>query len=404
MSELKSPFRYDFVGSFLRPHALKEARAQYKAGAIDRAALTAVENEEITRLIEKQKRAGFHAITDGEFRRSYWHLDFMWGFHGIDEVELDHGYYFHGEETTHGSLRVSGKISGENHPFVEHFKFVKQFEDENCIARQTMPAPAQLLAELYREDNGKNTDAVYPDHEQLLQDIAAAYRTVIRDLYAAGCRSIQFDDCTWGMICDPNYQNFLKETNTKVEDVAAEYLRLNNLALEDRPEGLTITTHVCRGNYHSTWASQGGYAPIAPFLFAQENVDAFYLEFDDERSGSFEPLKYVADGKKVVLGLITTKSPRLEDKDAVIARIHEAEKYIPLEQLYFDLACDSFPNGVPILLTMTDPSHILYGTDFPAIPEPVLEKHLYSAKTCPQLAGSLEDVFWKNGEELFLDT
>lgn len=339
MSELKSPFRYDFVGSFLRPHALKEARAQYKAGAIDRAALTAVENEEITRLIEKQKRAGFHAITDGEFRRSYWHLDFMWGFHGIDEVELDHGYYFHGEETTHGSLRVSGKISGENHPFVEHFKFVKQFEDENCIARQTMPAPAQLLAELYREDNGKNTDAVYPDHEQLLQDIAAACRTVIRELYAAGCRSIQFDDCTWGMICDPNYQNFLKETNTKVEDVAAEYLRLNNLALEDRPEGLTITTHVCRGNYHSTWASQGGYAPIAPFLFAQENVDAFYLEFDDERSGSFEPLKYVADGKKVVLGLITTKSPRLEDKDAVIARIHEAEKYIPLERLCLSPQC-----------------------------------------------------------------
>ena len=337
--KLKSPFRYDFVGSFLRPHALKEARAQYKAGAIDRAALTAVENEEITRLIEKQKRAGFHAITDGEFRRSYWHLDFMWGFHGIDEVELDHGYYFHGEETTHGSLRVSGKISGENHPFVEHFKFVKQFEDENCIARQTMPAPAQLLAELYREDNGKNTDAVYPDHEQLLQDIAAAYRTVIRELYAAGCRSIQFDDCTWGMICDPNYQNFLKETNTKVEDVAAEYLRLNNLALEDRPEGLTITTHVCRGNYHSTWASQGGYAPIAPFLFAQENVDAFYLEFDDERSGSFEPLKYVADGKKVVLGLITTKSPRLEDKDAVIARIHEAEKYIPLERLCLSPQC-----------------------------------------------------------------
>lgn len=204
MAELKSPFRYDFVGSFLRPQRLKEARAQFKAGEIDRAALTAVENEEITRLIEKQKRAGYHAITDGEFRRSYWHLDFMWGFHGIDEVELDHGYFFHGEETTHGSIKVSGKISGENHPFVEHYKFVKQFEDENCIARQTMPAPAQLLAELYREDNGKNTDAVYPDHEQLIQDIAAAYRTVIQELYAAGCRNIQFDDCTWGMIGDPN--------------------------------------------------------------------------------------------------------------------------------------------------------------------------------------------------------
>ena len=228
---MNTPFRYDFVGSFLRPQKLKDARKNFEEGTISQEKLTAVEDECILELVAKIKELGYHVITDGEFRRSTWHLDFMWGFHGIDEVELDHGYYFHGEETTHGSLRVSGKISGENHPFVEHFKFVKQFEDENCIARQTMPAPAQLLAELYREDNGKNTDAVYPDHEQLLQDIAAAYRTVIRELYAAGCRSIQFDDCTWGMICDPNYQNFLKETNTKVEDVAAEYLRLNNLEI-----------------------------------------------------------------------------------------------------------------------------------------------------------------------------
>ncbi len=188
----------------------------------------------------------------------------MWGFHGIDEVELDHGYYFHGEETTHGSLRVSGKISGENHPFVEHFKFVKQFEDENCIARQTMPAPAQLLQSCTVRTMAKTPMPTIPDHEQLLQDIAAAYRTVIRELYAAGCRSIQFDDCTWGMICDPNYQNFLKETNTKVEDVAAEYLRLNNLALEDRPEGLTITTHVCSGNYHSTGQVRAAMRPFAP--------------------------------------------------------------------------------------------------------------------------------------------
>ena len=339
MAALRSPFRYDFVGSFLRPQAIKNARAQFKAGEITRDELTAVENEQIKLLVEKQKRAGYHAITDGEFRRSYWHLDFMWGFHGIDEVELNHGYYFQGEETTHGSIRVSGKISGENHPFVEHYKFVKQFEDENCIARQTMPAPAQLLAELYREDNGKNTDAVYPDHEQLLQDIAAAYRTVIADLYAAGCRSIQFDDCTWGMFCDPNYQAFIAQAGIKLEDQANEYLRLNNLALQDRPADLALTTHVCRGNYHSTWASRGGYAPIAPILFAHENVDAFYLEFDDERSGSFEPLQYVADGKKVVLGLITTKSPRLEDKDAVIARIHEAEKYIPLDRLCLSPQC-----------------------------------------------------------------
>ena len=325
MATLRSPFRYDFVGSFLRPQAIKNARADFKAGKITREQLAAVENEQITLLIEKQKRAGYHAITDGEFRRSYWHLDFMWGFQGIDEVELDHGYFFHGEETTHGSIRVSGKISGENHPFVEHFKFVKQFEDENCVARQTMPAPAQLLAELYRENNGKNTDAVYPDHEQLLQDITAAYRTVIRDLYDAGCSNIQFDDCTWGMFCDDRYWGDRQNGGDR--------------ALEDRPDGLTITTHVCRGNYHSTWASKGGYAPVAPFLFAKENVDAFYLEFDDERSGGFEPLQYVADGKKVVLGLITTKSPRLEDKATVIARIHEAAKYVPLDRLCLSPQC-----------------------------------------------------------------
>ena len=339
MADLRSPFRYDFVGSFLRPQAIKTARAEFKAGEITREQLTAVENEQITLLIEKQKRAGYHAITDGEFRRSYWHLDFMWGFAGIDEIELDHGYYFQGEETTHGSIRVSGKISGENHPFVEHYKFVKQFEDENYIARQTMPAPAQLLAELYREDNGKNTDAVYPDHEQLLQDIAAAYRTVIRDLYNAGCRSIQFDDCTWGMFCDPNYQAFIAQAGVKLEDQANEYLRLNNLALEGRPADLALTTHVCRGNFHSTYASSGAYDSVAKTLLARENVNAYYLEFDDERSGGFEPLAAVSGEKKVVLGLVTTKRPELEDKAAVIARIHEAAKYISLDRLCLSPQC-----------------------------------------------------------------
>ena len=339
MAELKSPFRYDFVGSFLRPQRLKEARAQFKAGEIDRAALTAVENEEITRLIEKQKRAGYHAITDGEFRRSYWHLDFMWGFHGIDEVELDHGYFFHGEETTHGSIKVSGKISGENHPFVEHYKFVKQFEDENCIARQTMPAPAQLLAELYREDNGKNTDAVYPDHEQLIQDIAAAYRTVIQELYAAGCRNIQFDDCTWGIYCDTDFVAKTGMSPVDLQKVSELGVALNNAAIEGKPDDLVINTHVCRGNYHSTYAFEGGYDPIAPYLFAREDVDAFYLEFDTPRAGGFEPLKYVAPGKKAVLGLVTTKAAELEDEDAIVERIHEAAKYVPLENLYLSPQC-----------------------------------------------------------------
>lgn len=340
MSKQNGPFRYDFVGSFLRPERLKQARADYKAGKIGVDELTAVENDEITKLIAKQKAAGYHAITDGEFRRSYWHLDFMWGFNGIKEIELDHGYKFHGEETTPGSIEVIGKINGKNHPFVEHYKFVKQFEDENTIARQTLPAPAQTLAECYREDNAIKTAAIYPNPEDLIQDLAAAYRQVIKDLYDAGCRNIQFDDCTWGMMCDDNYWKARQRDHyvTKEEE-AAKYIRLNNLAIDGKPDDLVLTTHVCRGNYHSTYASSGPYDDVAPFLFAQEHADAFYLEFDDDRSGGFEPLKHVAPGKKVVLGLITTKHAPLENKDAIIARIKEASQYVPLDRLYLSPQC-----------------------------------------------------------------
>ena len=334
-----APFRYDFVGSFLRPEVLKKARAEYAEGTITRDDLTKVENDEITKLIGEQKAAGYHTITDGEFRRSYWHLDFMWGLGGIEHIELEHGYFFHNEETTRGSIAISGKINGENHPFVEHFRFVKQFEDENTVARQTIPAPAQLFSELFRGENGENTRKFYPDEEELIADIAAAYRKVIADLYEAGCRNIQLDDCTWGMFCDKKYWTIRQKSEVKLLDVAQKYLRLNNLALEGKPEELVITTHVCRGNYHSTWASSGGYEPIAKFLFGNENVDGFYLEFDDERSGGFEPLRFVPEGKKVVLGLVTSKSPVLEKEDALIARIYEAAKYVPLENLCLSPQC-----------------------------------------------------------------
>ena len=339
MYNQNAPFKYDIVGSFLRPDNLKAARAAYAEGNLSHEELTKIENEEITKLVEKQKASGYHVITDGEFRRSYWHLDFMWGFNGIDEITLDHGYFFKGEETTPGSIAVRGKITGENHPFVEHFKFLKQFEDDNTVARQTIPAPAQLLAELYREDNTLNTEKVYPDHEALLQDIAVAYRTVIADLYAAGCRNIQFDDCTWGMLCDAGYQSHLPNGEESAKEIGEEYLRLNNLALEGRPDDLVINTHVCRGNYHSTWASSGGYEPIADILFSRENVDGFYLEFDDDRSGGFEPLRFVPEGKKVVLGLLTSKSPVLEEEAAIVARIKEASQYVPLENLYLSPQC-----------------------------------------------------------------
>lgn len=336
---LHVPFRYDYVGSFLRDEELLKARKEYEKEIITKRELTEIEDKKIVELIKKQKELGYHVITDGEFRRKSWHLDFFWGLNGIKKVELSHGYYFHGLETYHTSVQVEGEITGENHPFVEHFKFLKQFEDDDTIAKQTIPAPAQLLVELFREDNKKITEEKYPDYEKLEEDIAKAYKQVIRDLYDAGCRNIQLDDCTWGMLVDSDYIEKKFGGKVSIEEEAKKYLRINNLALEDRPDDLTITTHVCRGNYESTYAASGAYDEIAQVLFAKENVDAFYLEYDDERTGGFEPLKYVSDGKKVVLGLITTKRGELEDEDKIIERINEASKYISLDRLCLSPQC-----------------------------------------------------------------
>ena len=337
-----SPFRYDVVGSFLRPDVLKQARADHAAHLIDDAQLKVVEDEAIRDLVAKQKAAGLHVITDGEFRRSYWHLDFMWGLQGIERRTSRTGYMFHDEETTADTAVVTGKISGENHPFVEHFKFVKALEEDGQVARQTIPAPIQTFSEvtLDRCDGQQESlRAVYADDEQLVADIAAAYRTVIADLYAAGCRNIQFDDCTWGIYCDADVVAKTGRSPVDIQKVSELGVRLNNLAIEGKPEDLVINTHVCRGNYHSTYAFEGGYDPIAPYLFADENVNAFYLEFDTPRAGGFEPLAHVAEGKYVVLGLVTSKQPGLEDEDLLVQRINEAAKYVPLDHLCLSPQC-----------------------------------------------------------------
>ena len=337
-----APFRYDVVGSFLRPDVLHRARHDFAAGVIDAAALKAVEDEAIRDLVAKQKAAGLHVITDGEFRRSYWHLDFMWGLNGIERATARQGYMFHDEETTADTAVVKGKISGENHPFVEHFKFVHALEEDGVVARQTMPAPVQTYSEVILDrcdGQVESLRAVYADDEALIQDIAAAYRTVIAELYAAGCRNIQFDDCTWGIYCDTDFVAKTGMSPVDIKQVSELGVRLNNLAIEGKPEDLVITTHVCRGNYHSTYAFEGGYDPIAPYLFAGEDVDAFYLEFDTPRAGGFEPLAHVAAGKKVVLGLVTSKQPGLEDEELLVRRINEAAKYVPLENLCLSPQC-----------------------------------------------------------------
>ena len=330
---------FEAVGSYLRPAELKQAREKFADGEISASALRDIEDRLITDVIRKQKAHGLRYITDGEFRRSYWHLDFMSGFNGAEHIELDHGYQFHGEETTHGSVKLTGKITGDNHPFIKDFLFVKQFEEDGIEAKQTIPAPAQFLAELFRGRNAENTRKIYPNTSELIEDIAAAYRTFFREIHAAGCRTIQLDDCTWGMIVDQDYWKSKVGTGLTLEKEALQYLKVNNLAIEGKPQDLTVNTHVCRGNYHSCYATKGAYDPIAPFLFADEDVDTFYLEYDDERSGGFSPLKHVAEGKKVVLGLITSKSPVLEDKATVMARIREAAQYIPLDRLSLSPQC-----------------------------------------------------------------
>ena len=337
-----APFRADVVGSFLRPDVLKQARADFAAGVIDAGALRAVEDEAIRDLVAKQKAAGLHVITDGEFRRSYWHLDFMWGLQGIERRTSRTGYQFHDEETTADTAVVTGKISGESHPFVEHFKFVKALEEEGQVARQTIPAPAQTYSEVILDrcdGQQESLRAVYPTDEELIADIAAAYRTVLADLYAAGCRNVQFDDCTWGIYCDRDFVAKTGMNPVDIQKVSELGVALNNAALEGKPADLVVNTHVCRGNYHSTYAFEGGYDPVAPYLFANEDVNAFYLEFDTPRAGGFAPLAHVAAGKKVVLGLVTSKQPGLEDEELLVRRINEAAQYVPLEDLCLSPQC-----------------------------------------------------------------
>lgn len=340
MSNLQTPFRYDFVGSFLRPEKLKKARRQFNEGKIDAAALKKVEDEAITELVSKIKELGYHVITDGEFRRATWHLDFMWGFDGIGHTPTKTGLPFHGEAAMVDDTYIVGKIglTGE-HPFVDHFRFVKALEDENTVAKQTIPSPAQFLAQFTMPFNRGCTEKHYPNEQELVNDIVAAYGKVIDDLYAAGCRNIQLDDCTWGMFADKIGHTLYGTTREGIVEFQKAHKDINDKVIANAPKDMIINTHVCRGNFHSTYASEGAYDSVADILFGEENVNAYFLEFDDERSGGFAPLAKVSGEKKVVLGLITTKSPVMEDKQLVIDRIHDAAKYIPLERLYLSPQC-----------------------------------------------------------------
>lgn len=339
MSTLKIPFRYDFVGSFLRPEKLKEAKKNFEEGKITQDELNQIIDDCVRDVVAKQKAAGYHAITDGEFRRKFWHLDFMWGFEGVAHEKEGGGVQFNGEVADLEATYLVGKVKAKAHPFVEYFKFLKQFEDDNTVAKYTIPAPAQMYQQMIVPQNIEQTRKFYASDDELIQDIGLAYQDVIKQFYAAGCRNLQLDDCTWGAIVGDAAKQRYKSLGLDIEDVKAQLLKVNNLALEGRPEDMVITSHICRGNYHSTYFTSGPYDSVADYVFAQENVDALLLEYDDERSGGFLPLAKVSPDKKVVLGLITTKTPELENKEDVIARIHDASRYIPLDRLCLSPQC-----------------------------------------------------------------
>ncbi|MEK4287426.1 5-methyltetrahydropteroyltriglutamate--homocysteine S-methyltransferase [Paenibacillus sp. FSL P4-0502] len=335
-----TPFRYDIVGSFLRPQALKDARLKFKNGEITAGQLKEVENDEIVKLVQKQKEVGLQAVTDGEFRRSWWHLDFFWGLDGVDRTIIDQGYQFNGAESRPETARLTGKISYSSHPFVSHYEFLKGAAGEDVVTRQSIPAAAQFLFELDRAENKESTNELYPNREELISDIAKAYKASILAFYAAGCRSIQIDDCTWGALCDEQFIAFMNQIGVNVAEYASELAKLNEEVVTGLPEDLVVTTHVCRGNYVSTYAGVGGgYEPIAQTLLNINNYSGYYLEFDTERAGDFKPLRFLKDNQQVVLGLFSSKFGELESKEDILKRIEEAKQYVDLNRICLSPQC-----------------------------------------------------------------
>ncbi|MBM7688768.1 hypothetical protein BCR24_08465 [Enterococcus ureilyticus] len=332
------PFRYDQVGSFLRPDALKTARENFLKQTISVAELKSVEDQAIIELINKQVHNGLKAVTDGEFRRSWWHLDFLWGLNGVDQLIPEHGYQFNQVETRAASYQISDKVTfNPDHPFFEAFTFLKEHTPEGIIPKATIPSPTLL----FNRKSDTFTYASYTDEKVFIDDLATAYHKTIQKFYDLGCRYLQLDDTSWGM-----YTGFIE--NAKSEEEIKHWhqqceagVTVINQLLKGLPDDLIITMHVCRGNYKSDWAIAGPYDHVATYL-AQLNIDGYFLEYDDDRSGGFEPLGQIFKNnptKKVVLGLITSKFPILESEEGLINRINEATPFIPLENLCLSPQC-----------------------------------------------------------------
>jgi 5-methyltetrahydropteroyltriglutamate--homocysteine methyltransferase len=334
------PFRADHVGSLLRPAALHSARADHAAGRITTDELRAMEDKAIRDVVAMQRDVGLRSATDGEFRRTSWHMDFIYSLGGItqsdDTIKVEFRNADGSIEFTTPALAVSGPIRLPETIFGDHFTFLKSTVDPGITPKLTIPSPSMVH---YRGGRAAIDPAVYPDEDAFWDDLSAAYAQQIAGVAALGCRYLQLDDTSFAYLNDPAQRAALNARGDDAEHQHLRYIRQINAALTGRPEGLRITTHMCRGNFRSSWAAEGGYDFVAEALFSELAVDAFFLEYDDPRSGSFAPLRFVPKGKLVVLGLVTTKRGTLETKDELIRRIEEAATYIPIEQLCLSPQC-----------------------------------------------------------------
>jgi methionine synthase II (cobalamin-independent) len=331
----KPPFRADHVGSLLRTATLKEARAARAEGEITANELREVEDREIEKIVRKQEEIGLQLATDGEFRRSWWHFDFFRGLDGVESYQADQGIQFQGVQTKTDAIRITGKIKFSGHPMVDHFKFLAAHT--KVTPKMTIPAPGVFH---FRQGRQAISQEIYPDLEPFFDDVAQAWRQAVRAFYDAGCRYLQLDDTTWAMICSPKEREASSRRGDDPATLPPRYARMINHAIKDRPADMTVTMHSCRGNFRSTWIAEGGYEPIAEIMLRDVAVDGYFLEYDSDRAGGFEPLRFLPKGdKKVVLGLVTSKSGRLERKDEIKRRIDEASKYVAVEQLGLSPQC-----------------------------------------------------------------
>ena len=331
---IRPPFRADQVGSLLRSAPLKAARDKKAKGEISAAELTAIEDEEIRKLIAKQEAVGLEGITDGEYRRSWWHYDFLWNLDGVERIAVDQGIQFAGVQTKAEAPHVMKKIGFSGHPFVDHFKFLKA--NTKKTAKQTIPSPSMLH---YRGGRKLINMGVYPDMNDFYSDLGAAYGKAIKAFGDAGCTYLQLDDVSFAYLCDPEQLKMLRDRGDDPDKQPGIYAGMINKALESKPADMTVSMHLCRGNFRSTFVASGGYEPVADLLFNQVGVDAYFMEWDTDRAGGFEPLRFLPKGKAVVLGLVTSKTGVLEKKDDIKRRIDEAAKFAPLDQLCLSAQC-----------------------------------------------------------------